>query len=123
MKWSPVLFVLSFVLIIIGVILLFIPTEGIGNGFVFIFPFFYFGGTQSFNFIFLIGGGILLFVVMIYLMHVMTTNVVSTVGQKSGVMAVGSYCEFCESPIPVNATYCPNCGHEVDYDRLSRDEF
>ncbi len=123
MKWSPILFVLSFLLIILGVILLFLPVGGLGNGFFFIFPFFFFGSSQPSNIFLLFGIGILLIVVMIFLLPIFSSHIDSTLTQRAEVMAVGAYCEFCRGPIPMNATYCPNCGHEVDHDMHSNNEF
>ncbi len=115
MKWSPCLFFFGFVLIILGVILLLLPSWEMESGFFFIFPFFVFGNTQPFNVFLLFGIGILLFFVMVFLIPTLATQGKSNIGQESGFMAVGSYCKFCHNPIPVNATYCPSCGQTVDY--------
>jgi len=123
MKWSPSLYILGSFLILIGLILLLFPNWGTGEGFFFIFPFFVFGGTQSFNTVLLLGIGMLLFVVMFCLMISLTTRSNSELSQKTEFMSVGSYCEFCGSPMPVNATYCPSCGQPVDYHRQAKDEY
>ena len=123
MKWSPSLYILGSFLILIGLILLLFPNWGTREGFFFIFPFFVFGGTQSFNTVLLLGIGMLLFVVMFCLMISLTTRSNSELSQKTEFMSVGSYCEFCGSPMPVNATYCPSCGQPVDYHRQAKDEY
>ena len=123
MKWSPSLYILGYFLIVIGLILLLFPNWGTGEGFFFIFPFFVFGGTQSFNIILLFGIGIVLFLVMLYFMTSLTSRANSELSQKPEFMSVGSYCEFCRSPIPVNATFCPSCGQPIDYHRQAKDEY
>lgn len=115
MKWSSNLYLIGLFFIISGMLLIFVTSYNFENGFFFFFPFFFFGGSGvSISMYFLLG---LVFFISFLVMCVFPALINRSVSEGQagiGYMAVGSYCNYCRNPIPVNATYCPICGSPVN---------
>ena len=110
MKWTQNYLSIGVLFIILGIILLVISSEGIEGSVFFIFPFFFFSGSDPI--------GIFIFLTFIIFMFVIMLRTTSDfVGQSD--IPVGSKCEYCSTALPVNASFCPSCGNTVDYDTMS----
>lgn len=107
--------------IFLGISLLVISSGGFESGVFFIFPFFITSLPAP------IGMFLLLSVILIICGIMMRGTPVlfnqSTRAQETELMKeylpVGSMCEYCFKPVPVDAVYCSSCGNPVDYDRTS----
>ncbi len=95
--------------IILGIILLVITSVGIEGIVFFIFPFFFSGSNPMGIFLFLI--------FVIFLLRVMIRTTSDFFGHED--ILIGPKCEFCSKVLPVNASFCPNCGNTVDFDTMS----
>ena len=119
MKWSPNLFFIGFFFIILGALLLLFASGSIDNGFFFIFPFFFFSGTGSFNAVLLVGIGLFLFFAMLCMIPRIFSQTDFNTRRQSDFMIVGTHCAYCGNLVPENAAYCPTCGHTIDQERPS----
>lgn len=101
---------LGVLFIILGIILLVITSGGIEGSVFFIFPFFFFSGSDPI--------GIVLFLTFIIFMFIIMIRTTSDFFDQSDIL-VESKCEYCSTALPVNASFCPNCGNTVDYDTMA----
>ncbi|MHA2600651.1 MAG: zinc-ribbon domain-containing protein [Candidatus Thorarchaeota archaeon SMTZ1-83] len=115
MRKPEILIIIGFVVLVIGFFILAFGTVGPGEGFVFVFPFFFFGNVDA-----LVGLALFVVFLVVFLLSIRT----SSFGSMPPHQQVGTYeteryvrltdiCAFCEEAIPENATFCPSCGSPV----------
>lgn len=89
-----------------------IVTVSDGNGFFFVFPFFFFGSLGASTILPLIG--ILIFNAVIFGAFLYWSRRLLGKEQKEEyALLIEGECEFCGAPIPKESTYCPACGKSI----------
>jgi hypothetical protein len=95
-----------------GIIMLAFSNFNFEGGFVFVFPFFFFGNVDSLGIVTIIA--ILLFMTVFFILIVY--NWFSFKQPVSHDMKTyvkyDAFCPICGEALPRNARYCPSCGHE-----------
>ncbi len=92
-----------------------LSTVGSGEGFVFVFPFFFFGNVDAF-----LGLAVIVVFLTAFLISIRASCVNSAFEREQlGTYETQRYvrltgvCAFCEEAVPENATFCPSCGSPV----------
>ncbi len=116
MRRNESLLPLGFLLIALGGILLLSSSDLSGGGVFFIFPFFLIGNSSPLSFALLI---VLVFVFFFVATRATAMFVSKTEAQYAAdapvsYVPVGSKCVYCSRPIPVDSSFCPFCGHNVN---------
>jgi len=116
MRWNESLLPLGFLLIAVGGILLLSSSDLSGGGVFFIFPFFLIGDSSPLGFVFLIGIVLVSFFVATCAtaMFVSKTERQFAADAQDSFIPVGSKCAYCSRLIPVDSSFCPFCGHNVN---------
>lgn len=113
MSRGPLIVILGFAVLVVGLFLLAIPGLGSGSTFVFVFPFFF--GSTSPLMAMMIGLAVfLLMVSVVVLMIRQVWNPPLLRGGKDHVFVpVTGDCPVCGSSLPENASFCPHCGSPI----------
>ena len=111
------LVLIGFAAIAAGFLLLALSDANLGGGFIFIFPFFFFGNMSP---LWTIGLAFLFLFLMTLLLTVVTSRrmadwetSVPPAAERLYVPMVGR-CSMCGAPLPEKASFCPRCGSSVD---------
>jgi len=109
LKWSQNLLSIGILCIIAGVILLVVGSGGLENSTFFVFPFFFFSGSDPVGIFVVLG-----FMLVIVILMLRTTSGMAfqpNVGK----------CVFCSSPVPIGASFCPSCGNAINDDFMDNE--
>jgi hypothetical protein len=103
---------IGFIVLILGIIVLTLAGSDFEGGFVFIFPFFFFGDIGSLGIIPIIGLVLFLVVTLIlfYSSWIRFSNPDVISKEMKTYIKYDTYCTFCGEPMPKTARYCPTCG-------------
>jgi hypothetical protein len=109
---------LGFILVFLGITFIVLGQET-ASGFVFVFPFFFFGDANPLFVIPLIIMGVVMFCLL------MKPNFASFVdyrtekrtGPTDQYVRIGELCMFCGGPVPERSEYCPSCGNSLEAGR------
>ena len=123
MKRPELLIIIGFVVLVVGFSILALSIVGSGEGFVFVFPFFFFGSVDAF---------VVLAVLVVFLAVFLISVRASCRSSLTEHEQVGTYetqryvrltdvCAFCEEAVPENATFCPSCGSPVPQKSARKD--
>ncbi|MBE0526583.1 MAG: hypothetical protein IH631_06540 [Candidatus Thorarchaeota archaeon] len=94
--------------IVFGIILL-VVGGGLGDSIFFIFPFFFFNGSDPISIFIILGFMLVIVIFMLRSTSYMVNH--QGVGKK---LLVGGKCGFCSSPIPIGASFCSSCGNAIN---------
>ena len=103
----------GFILVTIGITILVLASSGFEGGFVFVFPFFFFGNIGSSNIIPIVG--LVLFLVVTFILFysnwIRFPHSDGISEEMKMYIKYDAYCPYCGEAMPRNAKYCPTCGH------------
>jgi len=102
--------------IIGGIILLVIGSGGLEDSVFFVFPFFFFNGSDPISIFIVLG-----FMLIIVLLILRTTSGIVIPPGIGGKLHVGGKCRFCSSPLPIGASFCSSCGNAISDDLMEND--
>jgi hypothetical protein len=106
---------IGFILVTVGIIILALSSSVFEGGFVFVFPFFFFGSMDSLGIIPILG----MMIIMAFFFFLMIYNWISfkhidDVSLKEPYIKYDATCFFCGESIPCTARYCPSCGQDQE---------
>lgn len=103
---------IGFIVLTLGIIVLTLAGSDFEGGFVFIFPFFFFGNIGSLSIIPIIGLGLFLVVafILFYSNWIRFSNPDVISEEMETYIKYDAYCTFCGEAMPKTARYCPTCG-------------
>jgi len=116
LKRPELVIVLGFILISLGVMVLVVSGSSFEGGFVFVFPFFFFGNIDSLSIVSIVGFAFFI-VVLFILMFDNWFNFKHPDAISEGMKTYIRYdtiCTFCGEAMPKTARYCPTCGHDQE---------
>ena len=121
MKCSQNILVIGMLLIFVGIVLLVVGSGELGTFTFFVFPFFFGSTADAIALVVILG---LTFFIFMIMMRIAVTyfNQVEALpidGSMREFIPVGSKCDVCSTPLPVDAVFCSSCGNPVKYDRAS----
>ncbi|TFG29711.1 hypothetical protein EU528_09320 [Candidatus Thorarchaeota archaeon] len=121
MKRSQHLFVIGVLFFITGIVLLFLSNGEIGTSTFFIFPFFFVSTSDVFAIVLFLIFTFFVFVIMMRSVGVYFNQVEPFSDHESmkEYIPVGSNCDVCSAPLPIDAVFCSSCGNPVGYDRVA----
>jgi hypothetical protein len=107
---------MGFLFIILGIILLWITSASPEGGVFFIFPFFFFEGSNvlSFAVVIMLAFVFLIIVLRWSSMAILRADYQSPSIVQDNFIPIGSRCVYCSKPIPINSSFCPFCGSPVE---------
>jgi hypothetical protein len=116
-KWSQNTLIVGFLLIIIGIALLTLSSGNVENSVFFIFPFFFFSGSDPIGILFALAFALILLIVVIRSTSFFSSSFENE--RRDQYLKVGAICAYCGEPMPSNSAFCPSCGNPVDYETSS----
>jgi hypothetical protein len=115
MQWRQNLFLIGFLLIVFGTLLIVYSGMPSEESTFFIFPFFFFSSSPIG--ILLIALFAFIFVVVVKLMIQAVTRqscLQEDIDSQESDIPVGSFCRYCSQPIPANSSFCSFCGNPIN---------
>jgi len=108
-------------LIALGAVFLVASSGGLGNSVFFIFPFVFVSTSDIVSTFAILA---FVFIMLVFVMRSAVTYFSQVESMSDGELMkeyipVGSTCDICSKPLPVDAVFCSSCGNPVDYDKAS----
>ncbi len=112
MRRGEQLVIAGFITIFIGLAILAFSSVSPGDGFFFVFPFFFFSGSNAAIGLLIVGA---MFVVILYLMRTLQASTMTEARRNAPqdrpkYVKLTKVCDFCGEPVPEGASFCPSCG-------------
>jgi uncharacterized membrane protein len=113
LKRPELVIILGFIFVTLGITILSLSGSNYEEGFVFVFPFFFFGNVDSMVMLPIIGLMFLITISFILMFsNWMNLNRHATISNEIPTyVRYDSMCAFCGEQMPKTAKFCPACGH------------
>jgi hypothetical protein len=115
MRWQQYILQLGFILILLGIILLW-STGALSKGNIFIiFPFVFIGGSDTLALVLVIITS-LFFIIAFHMVSsfVQSAESPSHLGVQDSFIPIGMRCIYCSKPIPIDSSFCSFCGNPIE---------
>ncbi|MFQ5832313.1 MAG: zinc ribbon domain-containing protein [Candidatus Thorarchaeota archaeon] len=121
MRRGEQLVIAGFITVFIGLVILAFSSVSPGEGFFFVFPFFFFAGSNAAIGLLLVGAIFVLIFYFIRTLQVSTTTEAqwNTRQDRPSYVRLTKVCDFCGEPVPEGASFCPSCGSPAQRESTS----
>ncbi|MFW9799695.1 MAG: hypothetical protein ACFFD9_04620 [Candidatus Thorarchaeota archaeon] len=116
MRRGEQVIIAGFIAVFIGMVIIAFSSATPGEGFFFVFPFFFFSGSNAAIGLLLVG---VMFVLIFYFMRTLQMSTLRETQWNAGqdrhmYVRLTKACDFCGEPVPERASFCPSCGSPAE---------